>query len=1461
MKFKGLILLLGVILCINYALAASVYYNDQPSININESDPVWAASPSFNVTSLWISQWNSAYGWGNHADAGYWNERVPGYLSQVSRISFNKTAGYSGSEGDLYWDAAYKTLSLKGEDWTLQVGQEQYLIVYNDKAYSLINGHGITPDGSNSGFMTVEYADSSTQGTGIVLGVLTQTIAPGQTGMVTILGIVNDINTSAWAPGTTLYIDEVGNGELTDVKPVCAACYPMTVGQVVKQGEQGSMFVRSRTAEVDPIFSNSDAYSITYNQTVNWDTAFGWGDHSLAGYLTSGSIGGFLNATDQRYNDTTLINAVNTTANIQGLGFNTTAQLNGLYLGVGDQRYNDTVLINAVNTTVNIQGLGFNTTAQLNNVYLGIYDQRYNDTLLISNRAGPGSCPANQFVVNTTTGGVQCLEESDPKFIAANSTIWAAINGKVSGNGTTNYIAMWQNGSLVDSPIHRTISDEDNLQFYDGGLYIDDTNGMVGINVPNGEPQSYISAFTVQSELHEGTGTITLVSSDYDGYSTGVTSTDPLPESFVDAGTVTINEVGLTVYIYSVTNLTYFRIRGNIPGNHVSTNWSWQQAPYIDVNGPANTERGYTISSDGAWQWAMMTPDDSNNTQFCLQNRNAWFNGQNYAYCADSNGDMIIYGDLSADAVNFPRYTGIVNDTALVTQGTTGVANVPANIVNCWDDNSYTNTLRAKSVPAANLSLTLGIEVVNYIYIQCGANPVYQVTTDRLIIDNIEKVLIAKVFYTNTGSPIHIENVPTYGTGKPGRTYNRLLDTEEFALSESTSIVLGNSGTNVTLATFRVWAGITPYDVPVTSNATRKFEMFRNADATWNYTTTASTVFNNTHFDNGTGMQRFSTGKFGIVNVYRGVEIQDHIYYVNEPAEYDSQILASAVTSLQQPPVMVKAHAIFVGRIIFQESNSSAIYPISYVPGTSFTASNPVQTHNQLDGLEGGSVGSYYHLGLVDYSKVTGSVWDSINTTANIQGLGFNTTAQLNSLYLGINDQRYNDTAAINLKLNITDQRYNDTTAISNKASPGNCPSGQVVMNTTTSGVQCIAVTTTGDGTGGWVNDSTQTRTSLSVNTTGSIYVGNASTGSIIANKELILGQVGDVDGNTYLILRNRFLENGAIYYNPDPANTLIDFIFKTNITQRNIRLENRAGQILVSNPEFHIGGTTSDIPGLVVGDTSSAFAGKLVIGSYNGSTGLTIRNTSATNMDLYYPVGNFTITDGSDAVVTFTQDDNAIFQKNVTAGLFRGRVENYLNTTEIAALGYLNATGVVASVGNFSAANSTLARTGNCPSGQFVTNTTIGGVVCSAATVTSVFGEMSYPYSATGFTITMTTQNVYYNLTNAGIVLNNGNGCSVTSNLYINCSTSGTYLVEATLVNIIDNNDNLRYAIFNNNNEELDSTSVNRISSGIPQTVSTRTTLTYVAGQPIQLRVRDNTRNGAQITVYRYNIIIQKMS
>ena len=44
------------------------------------------------------------------------------------------------------------------------------------------------------------------------------------------------------------------------------------------------------TAETDPVFAASDAAAVTAAKITNWDTAYGWGDHSTQGYLTGSGL-------------------------------------------------------------------------------------------------------------------------------------------------------------------------------------------------------------------------------------------------------------------------------------------------------------------------------------------------------------------------------------------------------------------------------------------------------------------------------------------------------------------------------------------------------------------------------------------------------------------------------------------------------------------------------------------------------------------------------------------------------------------------------------------------------------------------------------------------------------------------------------------------------------------------------------------------------------------------------------------------------------------------------------------------------------------------------------------------------------------------------------------------------------------------------------------------------------------
>ena len=109
--------------------------------------------------------------------------------------------------------------------------------------------------------------------------------------------------------------------------------------------------------ETDPIFTASEAFNITSTDTSNWDTAYGWGDHSVAGYLTSYDAGntyaalsganftGNIAINNGSYSE---ITTTSTTAEI----FNTTAT---------------TVKIGEAATTISIGDINHTGTTTINN--------------------------------------------------------------------------------------------------------------------------------------------------------------------------------------------------------------------------------------------------------------------------------------------------------------------------------------------------------------------------------------------------------------------------------------------------------------------------------------------------------------------------------------------------------------------------------------------------------------------------------------------------------------------------------------------------------------------------------------------------------------------------------------------------------------------------------------------------------------------------------------------------------------------------------------------------------------------------------------------------------------------------------------------------------------------------------------------------------------------------------------
>lgn len=153
--------------------------------------------------------------------------------------------------GTMYWDPTYRTASLVTGTGatTIQIGQEEVLLVHNNTGVALTDGQVVYVTGSTGDLPSVSLADASSETTSAAtLGVVTETIANGANGFVTLSGIVNGLNTLPYTEGDILWLSET-SGEFTNVKPVSPA-HLVLIGYVIKRaGGNGSIFVKIQNTQ------------------------------------------------------------------------------------------------------------------------------------------------------------------------------------------------------------------------------------------------------------------------------------------------------------------------------------------------------------------------------------------------------------------------------------------------------------------------------------------------------------------------------------------------------------------------------------------------------------------------------------------------------------------------------------------------------------------------------------------------------------------------------------------------------------------------------------------------------------------------------------------------------------------------------------------------------------------------------------------------------------------------------------------------------------------------------------------------------------------------------------------------------------------------------------------------------------------------------------------------------------
>jgi hypothetical protein len=237
------------------------------------------------------------------------------------------------TKGILKWDTDHNTVALYYADGQhIDIGQTQVWYVKNTSGSTILRGQVVMATGAvgNSGSLEVQplIADGSVSGK-FALGIAKNDIGVGLFGFVMTEGTIRGIDTSAYAIGTVLWANPDIPGELTSVEPTAPAL-KLPIAFVVSAASNGAIGVRmsqgldlrevhdvnistvangqllrynngiwenwtpnflTSYTETDPIFTASAAAGITSTNISNWNTAYGWGNHALAGYATQTWVG------------------------------------------------------------------------------------------------------------------------------------------------------------------------------------------------------------------------------------------------------------------------------------------------------------------------------------------------------------------------------------------------------------------------------------------------------------------------------------------------------------------------------------------------------------------------------------------------------------------------------------------------------------------------------------------------------------------------------------------------------------------------------------------------------------------------------------------------------------------------------------------------------------------------------------------------------------------------------------------------------------------------------------------------------------------------------------------------------------------------------------------------------------------------------------------------------------------
>ena len=168
-------------------------------------------------------------------------------------MNYTPTTAPSYLEGRVFYDSTAKTLCYYNDNnqMTVNIGQEQIVRVRNQTGSTIADGTAVYINGATGNTPTIAKAIATSFTTADIIGVTTTSIPNNGFGYATISGLVNGLDTSAFAEGDAVFLSATTAGAYTTTEPT-RPNYSIQVGVILRANpSNGTLLVSVQIVSVE----------------------------------------------------------------------------------------------------------------------------------------------------------------------------------------------------------------------------------------------------------------------------------------------------------------------------------------------------------------------------------------------------------------------------------------------------------------------------------------------------------------------------------------------------------------------------------------------------------------------------------------------------------------------------------------------------------------------------------------------------------------------------------------------------------------------------------------------------------------------------------------------------------------------------------------------------------------------------------------------------------------------------------------------------------------------------------------------------------------------------------------------------------------------------------------------------------------------------------------------------------